>query len=150
MDVPDIQQFIDLELFLLTPQARLSPATLEELLDPDFREIGTSGRRWTRAETISALSEELSAETISAMPGELSAGTISALPGELSGELSAQTADDGPIEATDFELTAVASGVVLVTFQTVGRGRRSLRSSVWRRSRGRWRVLHHQGTPTSP
>ena len=125
MDVPDIQQFIDLELFLLTPQARLSPATLEELLDPDFREIGTSGRRWTRAETISALS------------------------GELSGELSAQTADDGPIEATDFEMTAVASGVVLVTFQTVGRGRRSLRSSVWRRSRGRWRVLHHQGTPTS-
>ena len=121
MDVPDIQQFIDLELFLLTPQARLSPATLEELLDPDFREIGTSGRRWTRAETISALSAELSADA----------------------------ADNGPIEATDFEMTAVASGVVLVTFQTVGRGRRSLRSSVWRRSRGRWRVLHHQGTPTS-
>jgi hypothetical protein len=133
VDVPDIQQFIDLELFLLTPQARLSPATLEELLDPDFREIGASGRRWTRAETISTLSAELS--------GELSA--------DLSAESSAETADDGPIEATDFEMTAVASGVVLVTFQTVGRGRRSLRSSLWRRSRGRWRVLHHQGTPTS-
>ena len=111
----DIRQFIDLELLLLAPQVRLSPARLDELLDPDFREIGTSGRRWTRAETISAL--------------------------------SGQTTDNGPIEATDFAVTPVAPGVVLVSFLTVGRGRRSLRSSLWRRTEGRWRVLHHQGTP---
>jgi hypothetical protein len=121
VDAAEIQHFIDLELFLLSPGARLSPARLEELLDPDFREIGTSGRRWTRAETISALSKE-----------------------------SAETSDDGPIRASDFEVTAVASDVVLVTFLTVGRGRRSLRSSIWRRSEGSWRVLHHQGTPLAP
>jgi hypothetical protein len=43
------------EAALLTPEVRGSLDLLEELLDPDFREIGASGRLWTRDEVIAAL-----------------------------------------------------------------------------------------------
>jgi hypothetical protein len=39
---------IERELALLTPEVRGSADQLEELLDPDFAEIGKSGRLWTR------------------------------------------------------------------------------------------------------
>ncbi|MDQ1538917.1 MAG: hypothetical protein QOE58_3310 [Actinomycetota bacterium] len=46
---------IEREVALLTPEVRGSVDQLEELLDPDFQEIGKSGRLWRRAEMISAL-----------------------------------------------------------------------------------------------
>ncbi len=56
----DIQLVIDRELELLTSEVRASAARVEEMLDPEFREIGASGRLWTRAEMISALAAECS------------------------------------------------------------------------------------------
>jgi hypothetical protein len=88
------------------------------LIDPDFQEIGASGRLWSRPETIAALSGE--------------------------------PADGEQIEATEFQVTAVTVDVVLVTFLTVSRGRRARRTSLWRRTGGRWLVLQHQGTPLAP
>lgn len=43
---------VALEEALLTPQVRCSRARLEELLDPEFTEIGASGRFWDRAAII--------------------------------------------------------------------------------------------------
>jgi len=77
---------------------------VDELLDPDFRKIGASGRLWTRAEIVPALV------------------------GELSGAV-------------------VGPELVLLTYVWHWRGRRARRSSLWRRSAGSWRLLHHQGTP---
>jgi hypothetical protein len=51
----DIQMVVDRELALLSLPVRRSPQRLDELLDPDFREIGASGQLWTRAATIAAL-----------------------------------------------------------------------------------------------
>ena len=51
----DVDVVRDLEVELLSPAARRSPARLRELLDVDFREIGASGRVWSRAETIELL-----------------------------------------------------------------------------------------------
>jgi len=45
---------------LLTPRVRSSARLLEELLAPDFTEIGQSGRRWGRAEIISSLVDDTS------------------------------------------------------------------------------------------
>ena len=42
----DVQAAIDGELRLLDPEVRASPARVLELLDPEFTEIGSSGRRW--------------------------------------------------------------------------------------------------------
>ena len=41
-----VQAAIDGELRLLDPDVRASPARVLELLDPEFTEIGASGRRW--------------------------------------------------------------------------------------------------------
>ncbi|AVV47837.1 DUF4440 domain-containing protein [Streptomyces sp. P3] len=41
-----MQAAIDGELRLLDPEVRASPARVLELLDPEFTEIGASGRRW--------------------------------------------------------------------------------------------------------
>lgn len=44
-----------LEEELLSPQVRRDAARLEDLLAPGFREIGQSGRQWSRPEMIEAL-----------------------------------------------------------------------------------------------
>ncbi|MFE6886727.1 DUF4440 domain-containing protein [Streptomyces sp. NPDC057694] len=41
-----VQAAIDGELRLLDPEVRASPALVVELLDPEFAEIGASGRWW--------------------------------------------------------------------------------------------------------
>jgi hypothetical protein len=41
-----VQAAVAGELRLLGPDVRASPALVPELLDPDFTQIGASGRRW--------------------------------------------------------------------------------------------------------
>ncbi|WP_298798239.1 DUF4440 domain-containing protein [uncultured Pseudonocardia sp.] len=103
------------ELALLSFDVRRSAAAVEDLLDPEFREIGASGRLWTRAEMAAALAGDLSDE-------------------------------EGSIAATEFQGMTLAPDLVLLTYVSDRNGRRARRSSVWRRSKGSWRVLHHQGT----
>jgi len=112
----DVGLVIDRELAMLSFQVRRTPHQVDELLDPDFREIGASGRLWTRAEMLSALA------------GELSDGS-------------------GAIEATEMAAAVVGCELVLLTYVSSWQGRRARRSSLWRRSAGSWRLLHHQGTP---
>jgi hypothetical protein len=53
----------------------------------------------------------------------------------------------GSIEATELVGVVVGLDLVLLTYVSDWRGRWSRRSSLWRRSAGSWRLLHHQGTP---
>lgn len=46
------------ELALLSTEVRRDVARLDSLLSPDFAEIGASGRRWSRDDTMSALADE--------------------------------------------------------------------------------------------
>lgn len=46
------------ELALLDGTVRRDPVRVRELLHDDFIEIGRSGRRWTRDETVAALASE--------------------------------------------------------------------------------------------
>lgn len=57
-----VQEAIDHELALLTSAVRLDPIQVDALLDPEFREVGASGRMWERASTISALADRASAQ----------------------------------------------------------------------------------------
>ncbi|MFJ2720594.1 DUF4440 domain-containing protein [Streptomyces sp. NPDC087437] len=41
-----VRAAIDGEMRLLDPEVRASPSRVLELLDPEFTEIGASGRRW--------------------------------------------------------------------------------------------------------
>ncbi len=112
-----------LEEALHRPEVRRSRAAVEALLADGFFEFGASGTTYRRAETIELLCEEDDAP------------------------------DDGALEATDFALTPISPDAVLLTYRTVRRGgdgseRRALRSSIWKRTAGRWQMLFHQGTPT--
>jgi len=54
----DLQLVRDLELRLLDPAVRGERAAVERLLDPDFRELGASGRIWDKEAVIERLGEE--------------------------------------------------------------------------------------------
>ncbi|NML52738.1 nuclear transport factor 2 family protein [Streptomyces sp. R302] len=115
---PDIAEAITGELRLHDPAVRLARPLAEALFDPEFTEVGASGRRWTYAEMMAAL------------------------PALHGGE------DGPPIVADAFAGTILAPGVVHLTYETVIDGRRARRSSLWRRdTAGNLRLYYHQGTP---
>ncbi|MEV7569247.1 nuclear transport factor 2 family protein [Streptomyces tanashiensis] len=121
MDVENsVAEVIERELQLLSPAGRSSEALADELLDPEFVEVGASGRRWDRQAMLSALPAMQGAE------------------------------DDGPqYVPSEMTGTVLAPGVVHLTFETVLDGRRARRSSIWRKSDdvSGWRMYYHQATP---
>ncbi|MFF1422227.1 DUF4440 domain-containing protein [Streptomyces sp. NPDC058280] len=56
--VSAVSAAIEAELRLLDPAVRSSTALLAELFHPEFREFGSSGRKWDRDSIISALTAE--------------------------------------------------------------------------------------------
>ncbi|MGW6393455.1 nuclear transport factor 2 family protein [Streptomyces sp. NPDC055103] len=115
-----VAEVIERELQLLSPGVRSSRALAEELLDPEFVEVGASGRRWDYESMVAALP---------VMQG---------------------AADDGPrYVPTEMTGTVLAPGIVHLTFETVIDGRRARRSSIWRKTDddSGWRMYYHQATP---
>jgi len=112
---------LKLEGALHLREVRANAAQLEELLDDGFHELGVSGETWTRPAIIEALREET---------------------------FSRRT-------MTDFRVLRMAPDVALVTYRVHREAiperpaADSLRSSLWRRRHGRWRMAFHQGTPLS-
>ncbi|WP_017568944.1 nuclear transport factor 2 family protein [Nocardiopsis halotolerans] len=121
-----VQQAIEGELRLLEPRVRASRRLAAELLDPEFTEVGRSGRRWDR--------ETMLAE-LATMDG----------PREPS-----QAAGTAPPRVRVSEMVGrlLAPDLVHLTYATEVGGTRALRSSLWRRGAdGEWRMYYHQGTP---
>lgn len=98
---------------------RGSPERVAGLLSADFLEVGASGRVYDRAAAISMIARGASARR----------------------------------RIEDFHARPVSRTVVLVTYSAVRLGEdgapasRSRRSSLWRREKGEWRMVFHQGTP---
>ncbi len=106
-----------LEQELLTASVRKGSACVASLLAADFREFGSSGRVFTKAEIIEALRDEAPAT----------------------------------FQMQDFGFVPLAEGVALVTYRVTKwqngvPASESLRSSIWRRTSDRWRMVFHQGT----
>ncbi|MGW3210097.1 nuclear transport factor 2 family protein [Streptomyces sp. NPDC001135] len=59
----DVQAAIAGEMRLLDPEVRASPARVLELLDPQFTEIGASGRWWDVESILTAMSGSVSKES---------------------------------------------------------------------------------------
>lgn len=108
-----LDDVLALEARLLDPATRREPAEVSALLHPEFREIGASGRWWSRDEIVDALAGESGERAVAR-------------------DLAARFVGEG-------------EGAVLVTYATDD----ALRSSLWVRWAGGWRVLFHQGTRTA-
>jgi hypothetical protein len=117
METDVVQVVIARELELQPSETRRTPSDVDRLLDPESREVGASGRLWTRAETVQ--------------------------------QLACGTGEDPPIHVSEMHGRVLSPTLVLRTYRSERAGRHSRRSSLWRDSDGRWRVLYHQGTPTS-
>ncbi|MFJ9106547.1 DUF4440 domain-containing protein [Streptomyces sp. NPDC102283] len=116
----DINAAIEGELRLMDPAVRLSRPIAGTLLDPEFVEIGASGRRWTYEEMLVAL------------PG-----------------LDGGGADSPRYEPSGMTGVVLGPGLVHLTYETVLGVERARRGSLWRRRAGEtsWRMYYHQATP---
>ncbi|MFE8014659.1 DUF4440 domain-containing protein [Streptomyces antibioticus] len=106
----------------MDPAVRASATGPARLLDPEFVEVGASGRRYTYAEMVAELASH---------PGGLA---------------------DGPrYEASGITGVLLAPGLVHLTYETDFGSQRARRSSLWRRREGEtdWRMYYHQGTPVT-
>ncbi len=111
------------ELRLMDPRVRASRTLAGELLDPEFVEVGASGRRWTFEQMLAELPD---------MTGSF---------------------EEGPrYQPSDITGVVLAPGLVHLTYETVRDGRRARRSSLWRRRSGGsgWQMYYHQATPVPP
>ena len=106
----------ELEEKLLDETVRSSPEQLDALLAEEFVEFGARGRAYTKAEIMAALAEEQSG--------------------------------GGYVRASlhDFKARELSDAAVLVTYRAVRGAEESLRSSIWKKTGVRWRMVFHQGT----
>jgi ribonuclease HI len=65
--------------------------------------------------------------------------------------VAAETDPDGaPIAIENMRGWVLADGLVMLKYTSENQGRRSNRTSLWRRTTaGRWQIFHHQGTPAA-
>ncbi|GGR84631.1 hypothetical protein GCM10010269_24750 [Streptomyces humidus] len=121
----DVNEAIAGELALLDPAVRASRARFEPLLDSEFVEVGSSGRRYTYEDMVAWLPDH-------------------------EGGSPDNSPDGGPrYEPSSIEGVVLAPGLVHLTYETDFDGRRARRSSLWRRRSEEtgWRMYYHQGTP---
>ena len=119
----DVNQAIMGELQLMDPHVRGSRERAGRLLDPEFVEVGGSGRRWTYEEMIAELPTH------------------------------AGSSPDAPrYEPSDIAGVQLAPGLVHLTFETLLGERRTRHSSIWRKGEGGagWRMYYHQATRVPP
>jgi hypothetical protein len=114
----DFSIIFELERQLHSSEVRTNPSKIDLLLAPDFYEFGSSGKVWTREETLKSLQAE-------------------------DGETK--------IESRDYKAMPLAEDVVLITYVSTRlfEGKVSqefLRSSIWRKYLGHWKMEFHQGT----
>ena len=105
-----------LEPFFHTPATYPTPARVEELLDPDFCEVGGSGRKYCRAQVVQILAERTKAGIFELMNAE------------------------------EFSCIGIADDSYLATYLLRQKDRLTHRSSIWRLVDGCWKILYHQGT----
>jgi hypothetical protein len=113
-------RIVELELGLLKAPTRFDPGFLEAVLDDGMIEFGKSGHEYDKRSILAALT----------------------------------ASEDGPapddhLEMIDIRAVQLAPEVVLLTYRLrpkTANAVASLRSSVWTRRDGNWRLVFHQGT----
>ena len=114
-----MHEVIELERTLWNPQSRNDPDVVDRLLHPDYLEVGSTGRTWTRSEILKPVGD-FTAELTDFATAELAPGVML---------------------VTYTSVVPELSDVDEVTKRPVRR------SSLWLQIDGRWCLRYHQGTP---
>lgn len=114
--VPVLKELIRLEPLFHAAAAEATPRRFEELVAPEFWEIGASGRRYSR---------EFALNVLSSRQGD--------------------PAEDN-WKTSEPHLFEVAPDNYLLTYTLHQPGRITRRATLWRRVRGNWKAVYHQGT----
>jgi hypothetical protein len=114
------RELVDREPVFHRPLCGTTRAELEATTDPDFFEVGASGRLYDRAFVLDTVARRWA-------DGE---------PG-----------DD--LRGRDFHCRELAPDLYQLSYTLSQGDRDTRRTSLWRRVDGRWRILHHQGTVIS-
>jgi hypothetical protein len=118
---PVLEQLMRLEPVFHRLELGSKRADLEQLMDPEFCEVGASGRRYNRNYVLDIL------EKRAGIPG----GDV--------------------WQCSDCQCLELARDTYLVTYTLLQQQQRmTRRSSIWRRAGQSWQIVYHQGTVVEP
>ncbi len=113
---PVLQELQRLEPLFHAAHPDATPPDFEQLVAPEFWEIGASGNRYSRAFALKVLTERV------------------------------EQPDTASWQTDGFGIAEVGADHYLLTYTLYQPGRVTRRSSIWRRSPSGWQVVYHQGT----
>ena len=99
------------------PELGTTRSDFENLMAPDFWEVGASGRRYSRGYVLEVLEQRASEGHV-----------------------------DNQLEATDFYCRKLAEDVYLLTYTLFQSERKTRRATIWQQTETGWKIVFHQGT----
>lgn len=102
------------------PELGTSRSDFENMTEPDFFEVGASGRRYSRDHLLDVLEDRH--------------------------QLASHLALEDTWEAIDFACRELGADTYLLTYTLLQGRRKTRRASLWRRRSGEWKIVFHQGT----
>lgn len=98
------------------PELGTSRRDFEIMTDPDFWEVGASGRRYSREYVLDTLEER------------------------------SPNPEEAAWMMRDFQCREIAADNYLITYTLLQGARVTRRATLWRKSPAGWKILYHQGT----
>lgn len=114
--LPVLEQLRDREPIFHRPEFGTTRADFEAMTEPDFWEVGASGRRYSREYVLDVLEERYR------QPFE----------------------DDW--QTSDFQCREIAADNYLLTYSLQQGPRLTRRATLWRHTAQGWKIVYHQGT----
>jgi hypothetical protein len=111
-----LQELIDREPIFHRPEFGTTRQDFENMMDPNFWEVGASGRRYSREYVLDTLEERHS------------------------------KAHEDNWKTRDFHCLEIAPDNYLLTYTLFQGKRMTRRSTLWRWTPGSWKIVYHQGT----
>lgn len=114
--LPILEQLREREPIFHRPEFGTTRADFEAMTEPDFWEVGASGRRYSREYVLDVLEERYR-----------------------------QPFDDD-WQTSDFHCREIAAGNYLLTYTLQQGPRLTRRATLWRHTAQGWKIVYHQGT----
>jgi hypothetical protein len=111
-----LDELIQREPIFHRPEHGATRKHFEEMTEPDFWEVGASGRRYSRDFVLDTVTQRY------------------------------ETPRDDPWRTEGFQCREIAPDNFLLTYTLHQGDRVTRRATIWRRRAGVWRIVYHQGT----